>query len=331
MGVWYKNIFDGKFRVLPDTPAAYLTGIIFVALASLVRWGISFAGTPLLPFTTYYPAVLFATYVGGLGVGILVAIVGGLIGWEAFMPPQFGSTRDGVLEVAIYALACVLLIWGAESYRRLAERLQNEEGLRKLAVEELAHRLKNKIATIQSIVGYQLREHPQLRENIFGRLAALSGTDDLIIAAQGQGARIRAILNTELEPYELSRISIEGPDILLPPRLALTMALLIHELATNAAKHGAMSSVGGKLSICWTVTDGTLNLEWRETGVPLASLPTRQGFGLRLLSNALDQFGGAVETTFEKTGLVCTMKAAVPADTTSFVPGATPSEGGAAA
>ena len=325
MGTWY------KFRVLPDTPAAYLTGIAFIAFASFVRWGLGFVGSPLLPFTTYYPAVLFATYVGGLSVGIFVAIIGGLIGWGAFMPSYLEFTRDGALEVTTYALACGLLICGAESYRHLAERLHNEERLRKLAVEELAHRLKNKIATIQSIVGYQLREQPQLRDNIFARLIALSRTDDLITATQGQGANIQAILNTELEPYELSRTSTDGPDILLPPKLALTMALLIHELATNAAKHGALSSVVGKLSICWTVSDGALNIEWRETGIVLAGLPTRRGFGLRLLSSALDQFGGAVETTFEKTGLICTMKAVLPQGTTSFVPEAVQLQSGTAA
>jgi two-component sensor histidine kinase len=329
MDAWNKH-FDRQLRILPGTPAAYLTAAAFIALATLVRWGFSFVGTPLLPFTAYYPAVLFATYIGGLNVGILAATLGGLIGWAAFMPPSLEFTRDGELELAIYALACGFLVWGAESYRRLAERFQNEENLRKLAVEELAHRLKNKIATIQSIVSYQLREQPRLRDDIIARLIALSGTDDLIMAAQGRGAGLRAIMKTELEPYELSRISIAGPDILFPPKLALTMSLLMHELATNAAKHGALSSPAGKLSIAWSVSDGTLNLEWRETGTALVGPPTRRGFGLRLLSSALDQFGGTVETIFEKTGLTCRMSARLPDHSLNLVAQAAPSQGEAA-
>lgn len=90
-----------------------------------------------------------------------------------------------------------------------------------LAVEELAHRLKNKIASIQSIISYQLREQPQLRDDIIARLVALSATDDLIMAAQGRGASLRAILSTELKPYGLARISIEGPDIILSPTRAI--------------------------------------------------------------------------------------------------------------
>ena len=126
--------------------------------------------------------------------------------------------------------------------------------MRKLAVEELAHRLKNKIATIQAIISYQLREHPDIRSDIIGRLVALSATDDLITAMHGRGASIRAILSTELGPYELSRISLQGPDILLGPNIAITIVLVVHELATNAAKHGALSQSDGNLSIGWSAS-----------------------------------------------------------------------------
>jgi len=84
------------------------------------------------------------------------------------------------------------------------------------------------------------------------------------MASQGQGARIGDILSTELRAYDLSRISMAGPDIFFEPKLATTMALLVHELTTNAAKHGALSCAAGKLSILWSLADKTLKLEWRE-------------------------------------------------------------------
>ena len=221
----------------------------------------------------------------------------------------FYLTRARELELVTYCLACALLIWGAESYRQLATRLQNEEILRKIAVEELAHRLKNKIATIQSIISQQLRDLPERRDDIVGRLVALSATDDLIMATQGQGARIGDILYTELRAYDLSRISMAGPDIFFEPKLATTMALLVHELTTNAAKHGALSCGDGKLSILWSLADKTLKLEWRESGgPPVLASPRHRGFGLQLLSSALDQFGGTVETVFQNTGLICRMR-----------------------
>jgi two-component sensor histidine kinase len=322
VGGWYKDYFGEQFHVSPGSVEAYLAATVLVVIASLVRWGLGFLGETLLPFTTFYPVVLFATYVGGPRVGIFTSIAGGVVGWWAFLLPHVGFFSieiAGELELLTYAAACALIIWGADSYRRLAKRLREEERLRVLAVEELAHRLKNKIASIQSIISYQLREQPQLRDDIVARLVALSATDDLIMAAQGRGASLRAILSTELKPYGLARISIEGPDIILSPTLALTMALIVHELATNAAKYGALSRPAGKLSVHWALADRILNLNWREAGGPPIGSPTHHGFGLRLLHRALEQFSGTVETTFEPDGFISTMKVLLSESTPSIV------------
>ena len=128
------------------------------------------------------------------------------------------------------------------------------------------------------------------------------------MATQGQGARISDILSTELGAYEVSRVSMDGPDVFLSAKLAMTMALLVHELATNAAKYGALSSPAGKLSIGWSLSTRTLMLDWRESNGPTVASPTHQGFGLRLISRALDQFHGTAQTTFESSGLICKIK-----------------------
>jgi two-component sensor histidine kinase len=319
---WHKDYFSKQFRVAPGSVESYLAATVLVVIASLIRWGLGFLGEALLPFTTYYPVVLFATYLGGPRTGIFTAVLGGLIGWWAFLSPHVGFFPlliAGELELLTYAAACALIIWGADSYRRLAARLREEERLRTLAVEELAHRLKNKIASIQSIVSYQLREQPRLRDDIIARLAALAATDDLIMTAQGRGASLRAILFTELKPYGLARISMAGPDIILAPTFALTMALMVHELATNAAKHGALSVPAGQLSVRWSIADRILDVDWREANGPVVVPPTNRGFGLLLLSRALEQFSGNVELTFESNGLVCRMKAAFPESTPSIV------------
>ena len=249
------NDLESFLRLPRGSTEAYLAATLLVVAASLARWGLGFIGQPLLPYTTYYPVILFATYIGGVGVGCYAAILGGLIGWWAFLPPHlafFVLKPKSELELAAYVAACGFIIWGADSYRRLvykhrdvAASLLDEEKLRKVAVEELAHRLKNKIATIQSIVSYQLRGHPELRDAIVDRLIALSGTDDLIMAAQGRGADLRDLLGIELSAYEVSRVLLAGPSVFLPAKLALTMTLLVHELATNAAKYGALSTQSG--------------------------------------------------------------------------------------
>jgi len=316
--------FTRLARPSPGSAEAYAFATFLVVIAGLVRWGLSFISEDIFLFAAFYPAILFATYIGGLGVGVFAAVLGAAIAWGAFVPHPLGVGVQ--IKLLGYLLSSTLIIWGADHYRRVRKRLEDEENFRKLAVEELAHRLKNKLATIQSIISYQLREEPQVRDTILSRLSALSATDDLIMAAQGQGAHIRNVVSTELRPYGASRVSIEGTDCLLPPKLALTMALLIHELATNAAKYGALSNSLGKLLIAWSLSGEELNLEWRESGGPIVTAPTHKGFGVRLVSRAMDQFGGTVETNFEPTGLVCKLKVSLPERTPSLVPHA-PSEG----
>lgn len=300
----------------PGSAEAYGFATICVAIASFLHWGLGlFVTEDTQHFTTFYPAVLFAALIGGAGAGIFAALSSGFLAWWAFIPPHFvffQISSEKIESLIIYLFSSLLIVWAADHYRRLTKRLEDkeiareaEEKFRKLAVEELAHRLKNKIATIQAVVSFQLRDNPHLRDAIIGRLAALSATDDLILATQGQGAYLRDIFATELRPYEASRATVEGPAIFLPPKLATTMALLIHELSTNAAKYGALSIAAGKVSVRWSVSDACLNIEWRESDGPIVATPIHRGFGMRMLTRALEDFGGTVETLFEPRGLVC--------------------------
>jgi two-component sensor histidine kinase len=310
------NRGNARWRISRESGWACALAILCVAVASLLHWAFGLIRPDNQHFTTFYPAVLFAALLGGTGAGVFAALSAGIIAWWAFMAPHFTFARDfdQVSSTLAYLFASLLIVWGIDRYCRMTKRLEDEERFRKLAVEELAHRLKNKIATIQSIISYQLRDNPQARDAIIGRLTALSATDDLILATQGQGAHLRDILSTELDPYEASRIKIEGPSSLLAPKLAMTMAMLVHELATNSAKYGALSTATGQLTICSSLFDARLNLEWRESGGPIVTSPARRGFGLRLLTRALDQFGGSVEITFEPTGLICRLSAPLPED-----------------
>jgi two-component sensor histidine kinase len=315
-----------KEPISPGSAEAYAFATICVVIASLLRWGLGLLSPDVLIFPTYYPAILFAALVGGTGPGVFAAMLGGVIGWWAFMSPQFTFlplTPGQQIGLLTYLFAALLIVWGADHYRRLAKRLADEETLRKLAVQELSHRLKNKLATIQAIISFRLREYPQASKEIITSLHALSATDELIMATHGQGARIGDILSAEVRPYEGSRVAMDGPDVLLPPKLALMMALLVHELATNAAKYGALSSSTGKLSIRWSLADSRLDLEWRESGGPIVTAPTHRGFGTRLFLRALEQFGGTVEANFATTGLVCKLGFMLPDNALSITPEAT--------
>ena len=302
-------------RLSPGSVEAYLLATLMVVVASLIRWGLGLLVDDVQAFTTFYPAVLFATLFGGAGVGISAAIASTIIsGWK-FLPPSGGLlhlTPAEEINLLTFAISTLLIVWAADHYRKLTKRLQDEEKFRKLAVEELAHRLKNKISTIQAVISFRLREYPEVMDKIIRSLGALSATDDLIMTTQGHGADFRDVLSAELTPYDISRISMAGPNCLLPPKQALIVTLLIHELATNAAKYGALSNDNGKLSIDWSYVDGRLSVVWHEDGGPTVTQPTHRGFGTRLFQRALEQFNGKVDATFAPTGLVCKLGLVLP-------------------
>ncbi|MCA6103613.1 sensor histidine kinase [Bradyrhizobium australafricanum] len=272
------------------------------------------------PLAGYYPAVALTALLAGIIPGALAATTAIFIVWWTFMGPAYSFSlerRGDVITLITFAVLSVLMIYAADYFRRLAKRLEDEEHLRQLAVQELAHRLKNKIATIQAIISVQLRDQPQVRTDILARLQALTATDQLIEDANGRGAFTRDIAETELGPYVASRVTIDGPNVLLAPKYALTIALLVHELATNSAKYGSLSMPDGRVVLRSSMSDEILRIEWREAGGPPVIPPTKRGFGLRLLSRALEQFGGGTEMVFEPAGLACRMHLKLPADSRS--------------
>jgi two-component sensor histidine kinase len=303
------------WRIGPGSLKAYALAILLVAVATGLRWSLGLLTFWVQAFTTFYPAVLIATLVGGAGPGIFATLLSAMVCWLLFLPPfpnLWHLSLADEINLITFLLASLVIVWATEHYRSVTKRLRDEEALRKLAVEELAHRLKNKVATIQSIISFRLRDNPEVRDEICGALAALMATDDLITAAQGKGANIRDILTAELTPYDLSHTTITGENLLLPSKLAMTFALLMHELATNAAKYGALSEPTGKLFIDWSLAGGRLSLVWREVDGPAVTPPSRSGFGTRLLQRALEQFDGTVSTDFAPTGLECKLEVAIP-------------------
>jgi len=303
-------------REIPAGSAqAYLFAIACFGAATAFEFWIRWLDPQTPPLIAYYPMVALCALLGGVGPGVLVALAGGVTAWWVFMLPGYSFSLlnyGDKLTLVVFVFVSTFIAFASDYFRRTATRLEGEQQLRQLAVQELAHRLKNKIATIQAIISVQLREHTEIRKDILDRLQALSATDQLIEEANGQGAFVRNIVETELGPYVASRFSVQGADVLLPPKYALTVALLIHELATNAAKYGALSKAEGHVSLSTMMSGELLFIEWRETDGPSVSLPKKTGFGMRLLSRAPQQFGGGTEILFEPAGLVCKMSLALP-------------------
>jgi PAS domain S-box-containing protein len=205
-------------------------------------------------------------------------------------------------------------------FRDITERKLAEEHLR-LMVHELNHRVKNSLATVQAIAAQTLRgggSPPEVREALTSRLLALARAHDVLTDARWSGARLEEIAAQAAEPYGADRFRIDGPPVILPPRTAIAMALAFHELATNAAKYGALSNADGEVELTWGITAEPdlrrLHLTWRETGGPPVAPPTRRGFGSRLIQRGLAaEFVGEVRMDFQSAGLICQVDAALPA------------------
>jgi two-component sensor histidine kinase len=192
-----------------------------------------------------------------------------------------------------------------------SSELAAEEKLRAHVVNELDHRLRNKSMTTQAVLSYALKDHPDLHSAVIGRLHALSKTDELITAAQGKGAALKEVLNIELSPYDMYRVQLDGPPLWLPPKITLIFALLVHELATNASKYGALSTPTGKVVVTWQERYGRLIFNWRESGGPEVKPPERSGFGTRLLTGIFSNYNGHAEVRFLPSGVECDVSLAL--------------------
>jgi len=293
--------------------------VFCLALATAARWGLAQI-RPDVFFTPYFPAVFFATAVGGSRIGIGVAIASGMLGVIIdFSGAWADSARFALL--LIFWMVCGLTIWGVEHYRtivaqqrEISKRLIEEEEYRKLVVNELQHRLKNKTSTIHAVLHQVLQDQLQIWDSIDHRIRALSATDDLIARVDGSGCDIKDLLRSELGPYGHVRFNLNGDRLFLPAKLAVSLALIFHELATNAGKYGAFSSPRGLLQVSWSVSDDRLNVTWDETEGPSIENVGAAGFGTRLLQSALRAFDGKTEISFLKTGVHCTMQCHIPAN-----------------
>lgn len=199
--------------------------------------------------------------------------------------------------------------------------LVNADEAQKILIDELNHRVKNTLASVQSIAMHTQRSTPEsFAERFDERLMALSRAHDLLTRRNWTGVGVRELLQVGLAPYAGnpdSPIAMDGPEILLAARTGLALGMVIHELATNAAKFGALSSPAGRLDLNWSIFAGgasTLSLRWIETGGPPIAVTRRKGFGTRLIERSIvKDLGGKAELRFGPAGFECVLSFPLPA------------------
>jgi len=201
--------------------------------------------------------------------------------------------------------------------------LKEEQAHSRQLIDELNHRVKNTLATVQSIVWQAFRTAPDakaIQGAIEARLVALSRSHDLLNSKNWKSAGLLDLLNDALEPFvdgRAERIMITGENIGFPPQAALALSVAFNELATNAVKYGALSNDSGSILIEWkinpTAEGRRVNLHWLEKDGPLVIPPSRKGFGSRVIEHGLtDELGGTVHLDYQPSGLICTMSIPAP-------------------
>ena len=229
--------------------------------------------------------------------------------FETIRQRKHGSLIAISLTVSPVKNAEGKIIGASKIARDITEQKRLQEQIATLA-REAEHRSKNLLATVQATVQLSQADTPEgLKRAIEGRILALANVHSLFVETRWIGAELSAIARQELAPYsekDETRVQIDGPQVLLEPNAAQVVAITLHELATNAAKYGALSVPNGKIGLKWLhEAEGRLILHWREIGGPAVKTPTRHGFGTRIIERTIGQLKGKARFDWHAEGLVC--------------------------
>lgn len=221
---------------------------------------------------------------------------------EAFMDFSYRPIRDGKGDVS------GVFVQGMDRTEAVRDGRRQ-----RLLLDELNHRVKNTLATVQSIASQTLRSARDLssaRRDIEARIMALSKAHNLLSARRWSSLKLDTIVRQELAPYGADRVSVAGPEVMIDSKSAIAVAMLMHELGSNAVQHGSLSVPQGRLDVAWRTSgspgDARLLFEWRESGGPAVVKPERQGFGTRMLERvAVGELGGRLAADYAPDGFSC--------------------------
>ena len=259
-------------------------------------------------FATYFPAVLVVAVFAGLPGAVLVTALTTAIAWWAYFPPAFEFGQLGgtqIANLATFWISAALIIWLAQVYRQTVKTLLDTERRREILIGELNHRAGNTLAVMQAMISGTVASDTE-RKSLIDRLHALARANRLISETSNGHVSFSALIRDETAAYATSsRLKADGPQVELEGETARSVALVLHELLTNATKYGALSNEQGKVRINWYCNDGKCFVRWTEIDGPTVVMPTRFGFGSRMMKATLSQIAGTIEPRFGPDGYSC--------------------------
>jgi PAS domain S-box-containing protein len=226
----------------------------------------------------------------------------------SFYPVAF--TASPIRDEASQTVGTVIEVRDIRAERMAGERQQ-------LLLNELNHRVKNSLASVQAIALHSFRGVSlDNLDNFNGRLLALSRAHDVLREASWQSPSIREVIDGAVETFGSERFDITGPDCAIDTKAAVSLSMVLHELGTNAAKYGALTAAEGTVHLSWTLDDRgdavSIDLRWEERNGPAIGTPGRAGFGMKLIRQAAAEFGGSADLDFRPDGLSCAIHATMP-------------------
>jgi two-component sensor histidine kinase/PAS domain-containing protein len=300
MGTWRYTLADNICTYDDNAQALYgLDGPIFLHDADGVKG--KFHPDDMERMWTQVQAALDPKGDGRYDVEYRVRQKDGSWRWlSAWGLVEFEPSDDGRKPIAIVGAS------------RDISQLKHAEELQQLLVGELNHRVRNTLATLQAIAVQTLRAAPDLEsatDVLTKRIAAMSRANDLLSCRRESHAKMSDLVARALDAFGRSQIEIVGPPLEVSSKHVTSLSMALHELATNAAKYGALSMPNGRVRVAWQVANNILNLTWTESGGPKVIPPSHTGFGSRLLEVAIRDVGGSSIIDYEPNGVRCTIMA----------------------
>jgi two-component sensor histidine kinase len=322
----FRNVVHGN--TIAGMVAGQAAAIGIAAFALLARFLLDPYLPPGFPYLTFFPAVVITGFVWGIYPAITSGILSGLAAWYWFIPPRVGFVIDsqaltalvfylvvitidlGLLQLALYALRSQV-----KAQQALSDALQ----LQKVVSDEVDHRLKNLLATVSGLISLSQKHAAtpaELADQLRKRIVAMNNSVALLRGVvHGEQASIRAAILAALEPLGISdgqRLTLEGPNLILGANGIIPLNLILHELATNALKYGALSNQAGTVLVEWTLVPSDegnplFHLVWTERLGPPTTAPSRSGFGTELLNRMSRTLGGGCSFDFDSAGLTARM------------------------
>lgn len=303
IGLAYFSIPLAISAFIYKRPDVKLGGVLWMFVAFIMLCGITHFMSVLTLWRPYYAAE------GLVKVGTALASILTAVALWPLLPKVIALPNSATLQARIEERDEALGELRAAMATML--EMQEHEIRQKLLLDELNHRVKNTLASVQSIAAQTLRganDIGEFKESFLERLMALSSTHDLLVKREWSGASLKELTEATLRHYGLP-FGYSGPDLRLQSNLAVTLGMALHELATNAVKHGAWAS-GGRIDIDVAAEAGRASIVWRESDGRAVAPPQASGFGSRLLEQGVaGELGGSVTLDWRPLGLVCTIEA----------------------